>query len=431
MLNFHLSTFKVDASPPLGHSLCGGWIKPVVGYDDPSWLRGIVLQGADDPIVLAALDWTGVLNESHRLWTERLAEAAGTTADRVALHCVHQHNAPFIDLEGNRLLKKSGADPLIFDEKFVDELMTISTRAVQESLRQSQPIDLVGFGSAKVEEVACNRRVIGPDGKIKYTRTSATRNPEARAEPDGTIDPLLRSISLFGAGRPLARLYYYTTHPMSYYGDGRVSSDFVGLARQRREEEEPGVLHLYFTGCAGNITAGKYNDGSPENRPILADRVHAAMAAADASAEDHPLDSIGWNTVPIVFEDRKDLDLDALLKIVADPDESTVNRNRNAMTCAWLLRSATKRPILLSRLDLGPIQTLQLPAETFVEYQLFAQGIAPDAPLAVAAYGDGGPWYIPLERSFDEGGYEPGVAWTSRQSERLYKSKIEELLKIV
>ena len=49
----------------------------------------------------------------------------------------------------------------------------------------------------------------------------------------GTIDPLLRSVSFYQGERPLARLYYYTTHPMSYYGDGRVSADFVGLARQQ------------------------------------------------------------------------------------------------------------------------------------------------------------------------------------------------------
>ena len=83
-------------------------------------------------------------------------------------------------------------------------------------------------------------------------RYSATKDPAARAEPEGTIDPLLRSIGLFQRDRLLARLYYYTTHPMSYYGDGRVTSDFVGLARDRRDADEPGALHLYFTGAPGN-----------------------------------------------------------------------------------------------------------------------------------------------------------------------------------
>jgi hypothetical protein len=338
------------------------------------------------------------MDESHRLWTEALAEAAHTTPDRVALHCVHQHNAPFVDRAGNALLRDAGADPLLYDEKFVDDLIRRSAAAVRESLTPARPVTHVRSGQAEVKQVASSRRVIGPDGKIKYSRTSATKDPAARAEPEGTIDPSLRSVGLFQDDRPLARLYYYTTHPMSYYGDGRVSSDFVGLARQRRDDEEPGALHVYFTGSAGDVTAGKYNDGAHANRAILADRVHAAMVAADREADSRarPLDQFDWFTAPFVFRPREDLDLDAVKAIVADPRQTIVNRNRNAMTCGWLIRLASKRPILLSRLELGDVTLLHLPAETFVEYQLHAQRLRPSSMLATAAYGDGGPWYIPL-----------------------------------
>ena len=321
MLAFHLARFKVDATPPTGHPLCGGWIKPVVGVDDPQWLRGVVLMGAGMPVVLASLDWTGVMNESHRLWTEALAAAAHTTPDRVALHCVHQHNAPFIDRDGNALLRKAGAPSLLYDEPFVEGLVRRSADAVRESLTAAQPVTHVHVGTAEVKQVASNRRVIGPNGKIRFSRTSATKDPAARAEPEGTIDPVLKSIGFFGNDRPLARLYYYTTHPMSYYGDGRVSSDFVGIARERRDAEEADTLHLYFTGSAGNVTAGKYNDGSHENRAVLAGRVHAAMSAADRDADGHRrrLETITWTTAPILFAPREDLDLEALKAIVADP----------------------------------------------------------------------------------------------------------------
>jgi hypothetical protein len=431
MLAFHLATFKVDATPPMDHPLCGGWIKPVVAVDDPLWLRGVVLMGAGMPIVLAALDWTGVMDESHRLWTEALADAAHTTPDRVALHCLHQHNTPFIDREGNALLRRAGASPLMFDDRFVDDLVKRSADAVRESLTPAQPVTHVRAGRAKVKEVASNRRVLGPDGKIRYTRTSATKDPAARAEPEGTIDPTLVSVGFFQGDRPLARLYYYTVHPMSYYGDGRVTSDFVGLARQRRDEEEPGALHVYFTGCAGNVTAGKYNDGSKSMRGVLTDRVHAGMVAADAEADAHArrLDMIGWVTDPIRFAPREDLDLDALKAIVADSKQSVVNRNRNAMTCGWLIRVASGRPILLSRLDLDGVTVLHLPGETFVEYQLDAQRLRPDTLLATASYGDGGPWYIPLKRSFAEGGYEPSVAFASRETEPMYREAIAGLLR--
>jgi hypothetical protein len=430
MLNVHLSTFRVDATPPMGHPLCGGWIKPVEAVDDRLWLRGVVLTEAGPPIVLAALDWTGVMNESHRLWTEALAEAAQTTPDRVALHCVHQHNAPFIDREGNALLLKAGADSLLCDNRFVDGLVSRSAEAVREALMDPQPVTHLRSGEAKVDEVACNRRVIGPDGKIRFTRTSATKDPVARAEPEGTIDPVLRSVGFFQRDRALARFYYYTTHPMSYYGDGRVTSDFVGIARDRRDAEEPGTLHVYFTGSAGDVTAGKYNTGTRPERATLADRVHRAMAEADRVADSRPgpLDRVAWTTSPIRFAAREDLDLDRLKAIVADPKATVVNRNRSAMTCGWLLRQAARRPILLSRLDLGGVSLLHLPAETFVDYQLAAQAGRPDLKIATAAYGDGGPWYIPLRKSYAEGGYEPSVSFVSPETEPAYRQAIRDLL---
>jgi hypothetical protein len=126
--------------------------------------------------VLASLDWTGVMNESHRLWTEALAAAAHTTPDRVALHCVHQHNAPFIDRDGNALLRKAGASSLLYDEPFVEGLVRRSADAVREALTAAQPVIHVHAGTAEVKQVASNRRVLGPDGKVRFIRTSATRD---------------------------------------------------------------------------------------------------------------------------------------------------------------------------------------------------------------------------------------------------------------
>jgi hypothetical protein len=430
MLDLHLARFDLDATPPMGHPLCGGWIKPAEAVDDPLKLRGIVLLGAGMPIVLASVDWTGVMNESHRLFCEALAEAARTTPDRVSLHTVHQHNAPFVDREANRILRSVHSNSLVHNDEFVDALMTRASTAVKKALEEQQPVTHLRVGQAKVEQVACNRRVLGPNGKIRFNRTSATKDPAARAEPDGAIDPVLRSISFLQKEKPLARLYYYATHPMSYYGDGRVSSDFVGLARAKRDAEEPAeTLHVYFTGASGNVTAGKYNDGSKPMRAVLAERIHAGMVGADRQSRLSRLDGAEWLTAPVLFPSREDLDLDTLMAIVADPNQTVVNRNRNALTCGWLKRQESGHPILLSRLNLPGISILNLPGETFIEYQLYAQWLMNGKPLATAAYGDDGPWYIPLRKSYEEGGYEPTVSFVSPRTEAIYRSALEKLLR--
>jgi hypothetical protein len=68
-------------------------------------------------------------------------------------------------------------------------------------------------------------------------------------------------------------------------------------------------------------------------------------------------------------------------------------------------------PILLSSLRINDITMLHLPAESFIEYQLRAQEFSKDRFVATAAYGDGGPWYIPTKEAYPNGGYEVSVAF--------------------
>ena len=89
----------------------------------------------------------------------------------------------------------------------------------------------LGLGQAKVERVASNRRVTTPDGRSSFARYSATRDAAIRDLPEGLIDPWLKAISFWDGETPLAVINAYATHPMSYYGGGAISSDFVGLAR--------------------------------------------------------------------------------------------------------------------------------------------------------------------------------------------------------
>src|SRR5947199_3800609 len=101
-------------------------------------------------------------------------------------------------------------------------------------------------------------------------------------------------------------MHSYPCHPMSYYGDGRRSADFWGLARQKLQDEDPRVFQMYFNGCGGNVTAGKYNDGAKENRPVLRDRVYAGMVAAWKDTKRIAVDEWDWRTEPVKLLPRKE-----------------------------------------------------------------------------------------------------------------------------
>lgn len=299
--NLHLGTFRFDVTPPMGHSCCGGWIKPVEAVDDPLEAIGLVLLGLGKPIVLCAVDWTGLLNEAHIEWRRALAEAAGTTPDRVAVQCVHQHNAPFACLEAERIVEAQGDLPHILDLGFYRHCLDRGRSAVERAIQQARRVTHVATGQAKVDKVASNRRVSRDDnGRVKTMRGSSCRDAELQAMPEGLIDPWLKAVAFYENDKKIAACHYYATHPMSYYGDGRVSSDFAGLARKQRQQDEPDCLHVYFTGCAGNIAAGKYNDGSHEMRPVLTRRVYEGIVASEQDLRPVPVERAEWNTVEIL-----------------------------------------------------------------------------------------------------------------------------------
>jgi hypothetical protein len=426
-----LAPFRFDVTPPKGHSLCGGWIKPVEAVDDPLEAIGFVLLGAGEPIVLCAVDWTGILNEAHVEWRRALASAAGTTPDRVAVHCVHPHNAPFACLEAQQIVSAHPELPHIIDLEFHRDCLDRAGSAVEQALRiNRRRVTHVARGQAKVEKVASNRRIHrDASGRIIANRDSNGPTDELRALPEGLTDPWLKTVALFDGGKKIAACHYYATHPMSYYGDGRVSADFSGLARRRRQAEEPGCHHVYFTGCAGNIAAGKYNDGLKPTRALLADRLYDGIVRSERDLRPVPVIEVAWQTEQILPRPRHELSVAELERAVADRNHAVVDRNRPALMLGWLRRVERKIPIVVSALHINEdIAILHLPAECFVEYQLRAQQLSPHRFVAVAAYGDGGPWYIPVKEEYPCGGYEVGVAFCAPGIDELLTDTMGRLL---
>ncbi|MEX0612679.1 MAG: hypothetical protein WD229_11220 [Pirellulales bacterium] len=427
-----IATFQIDATPPLGSPLCDALVPAGTEVVDPLAARGIVLLSAQEPIVLCAVDWVGIGNGGYDTWRSALAKAAGTTANRVAVHTLHQHDAPGCDFEAEELLASRGLSGTMFHVVFARQTIERAADALRESMKNARPVTHLGLGRGRVREVASNRRVLGDDGKVKFVRYSSCKDPAVRAEPEGVIDPDVRLIAFYDGDRPLVSLTYYATHPQSYYGRGGVSADFVGMARKWREDAVPQVAHIHFNGAGGNVAAGKYNDGSPENRPALAERLAEGMKAAWEAVEKTPLDpsQIEWRTRGVLLPASPLLDEEKLIGTLDNSAAGTTERIRAARDLVWLRRVKAARPIEVTCLRLGPAYVLHLPGELFVEYQLAAAEMRPEALVAMAAYGDYGPGYIGTTIAYSQGGYETGpVSRVAPEVEPVLLDALRELLK--
>jgi len=425
-----IAPFRYDVTAPVGHPMCGGWGKMAVDHVDSLEAIGYVLLGAGKPIVVCAVDWAGILNEAHLAWRTALAEAAGTTPDRVAVHCVHQHDAPMACLRAQELCDAQGENIRVFDRDFFNQCLDRGRAAIKAALPRARTVTHVAHGEGRVEKVASNRRVeIGPDGKVKRMRGSSCRVPELIALPEGLIDPMLKTVAFYSGAEKIVSCHYYATHPMSHYGAGHVSSDFPGLARKRRQQDEPGCTHIYFTGCAGNVAAGKYNPGGPEARVQLTQRIYDGILAAEKSLALAPVGRVAWQTHEILPEINPSFPEARQRAMVANKGNSLANRIRPAMCVALAERVARRVPVLLSALHLGDVTLLHLPAECFVEYQLRAQQIGGRRFVATAAYGDGGMWYVPVKEEYPKGGFEVGVAFCAPSVDDTLEQGIRALLR--
>jgi hypothetical protein len=401
-----LSTFDIDATPPVGSKLT--YDPEINKWDLGLRARGIVILGAGQPIVLCAVDWIGIANEGQDAFRQALADAAGTIPERVAIHTVHQHDSPTCDFSVEKVLLKAGINPLCFEGSFARQLIQSLRIAVKQSLGHTQPITQIGVGEAKVYKVASNRRLLGSNGLLREERYSTCKDSAMRAAPEGLIDPMVSLVSFWNDNQPVAVLSYYATHPQSYYRTGVANPDFPGVARFMRQLAVPQALHIHFNGAGGNITAGKYNNGSLENRGILAERLADGMKRAWESTRRETITAgaVSWTVEPLSLPLAKNL-----------PDMKTVMKSKDMVFLAnnmskliWLERCKAGKQLDVRCLTLGRARVLFLPGEPFIEYQLAAKAARPDLFVAVAAYGDYAPGYICTAIAYKQGGYEAGPA---------------------
>jgi hypothetical protein len=428
---FRLAYFRADVTVPMGHRLMGVLPVRAQRVADPLEARGFVLFGPEKPIVWVAVDWCEVRNEAYERWQNVLASAANTLPDRVVVTCLHQHDAPVADLGAQRLLDEVGLPKELCDAEFHEAAVQHVAGELRKCLPMARRVTHVGAGQGLVRDVASNRRVLLDDRRIAFSRGSNSGgDPAMLAAPVGLIDPWLRTLSFWDGDAPLLAFHTYATHPMSSYGRGEVSADFVGLARRMRQQDDLEVFQIYASACSGDVTAGKYNDGSSENRPVLAERLHSAMQRAWQNTRRWPLESVELRSLPmsLPFRSGEAFTAAALQRTLADPQQPERERILAAMGLASRQRIEKGHAVTATCLDFGKALVASLPAESFVGYQLMAQRLRPDVPVICAGYGECWPGYIPTRDAFADGFVDDWL-WVDRGADAVMRDTLIKLLR--
>jgi hypothetical protein len=421
-----VAAFKCDATPPLGEPMI--WATKLDSVVTPLLAKGVVLEDGTNRYVLCVFDWCLIGNESEVSFRETLAYAVGTPPSCVSVHSIHQHAAPYADEGAHRLLDASPKPLPHLSERYLADLRARLAEAASGAAKRLEVFDRIGSGQGRVERVASARRLKDANGK-PLTRYSTGAKDKAMAQaPEGDIDPMLKTITFARGDKPLVRLHFYATHPQTFCCDGRASADFIGEAREDLEKSEH-VPQIYFTGCAGDVTVGKYNDGSAEAYGGLKQRFGEGLKAAIAATRFEPAKAMHWRTDGVSFPLRA-AKAEVLAESKAWLEDSkqadSLRVYKGAMRLAFVER--LERPVEVSSLQLGAIWIVNLPGEPMLEFQRLAQRLRPGKFVAVAGYGDCGPAYICTDQALAEGGYEPSSSNVGRGAEQALGESIHRLL---
>ncbi len=398
-VSLKIATFKVDVTPPIGEPLA---YVPNEKVDAPIYVSGVLLDDGATRVAWVSCVYIYMCGETYVAWCEAIAKSAGTPRENVFLHAVHQHDSMRVAPEYN---PKDGEDgPLVITPEYCETSLNKVTAAIAEAVAGKwRQVGRLMTAETRVGGLAANRRLLDENGKFAATRYSGKNPDRLRAWPVGKIDPLLRTVCFEDErGEKIAALHFYATHPMAAYLRKMVGPDVPGWAiRHTDANDGSDMLNVYFNGCGGDITFGKYNlTGDAASIELLGRRLADGMLNNLARLEERPLGRIAVKRVTF------DVPFNPELKGADAYKGEPALERRYLLDTLDLWRQST-----VARMSIGPgvhFLSFEL-SEVFVDYQLYAQSLVPEHFLATAAYGNGVYWYIPTAAAFEEGGgYETG-----------------------
>lgn len=412
----YLSMAKVPVTPDsrgiVGFLPAAEWMAP----RDELYARLFLLGDGSGYALVAALDYGGLYLSVAAEWKKRLAAAAGVPENRVMIHCIHQHDAPFVNREAAAQISPG------LDWGWLEDIIAKLERAAAELPSKLAPVSRIGWSESRLHGYASNRRVPMPDGSIAV-RYSRCGDPAIRNMPAGIIDPMLRTLGFYGENDELLAAWsFYATHPQVANEGKRCSADAPGEAMRLLEERYPSALNAFFNGCFGNVTAGKYTAADdPEGNllrfgALLAGGIERNLAGQEKTAAAAPV----WRRAAFPFPARRfeDAELAARGPLI-----------RAALKAGQQWAEEHPEEFTLDLLHIGPVRILFMGGELFIEYQLYCQGLIPDEKLALAGNCGGDFYYVgTAEALSNPQGYETsGFCRVKPEFEELFRRAVGEL----
>lgn len=252
----------------------GGAKVDITDYDagpvsDPSFVRVLILEQADQRVVLVSVDAVAI-GEIGRISNAFLPRLRAELRDKLGI------------LPEQIIINASHCHSIIRPDP-VEQTVA----AVQEALSALEPAQ-AGVGRGFEDRIMENRRVTLKNGREADVRHAYAFPPDEAVAAVGPVDPeigLLRVDRLDGS--PVAVLYNFACHPIQGMPNGGNTADMTGFASQVVEDTLGSkAVAIFFQGCGGDINPVRYKDiANPRDAETLGNLLGLSVLK-------------GWRTIP-------------------------------------------------------------------------------------------------------------------------------------
>jgi hypothetical protein len=357
--------------------------EPSVGIIRDLLAQVVVFDNGDTRVGIVAVDLLKVPASYFEAMRDA-GEHNGIPRAHLLVNHSHTHCGPHVFARDN--------------QPYMQEMTAKVCDLIERAVADLQPVRL------EYSQISCtmgvNRRQMRPDG------TPAGMRPEPRKPIDPDV-PVLWAISPENQVRLV--MFGYACHPTTM-GGLEFSTDYVGYSRDWVEAAYPSSTAVFLQGCGGDIkpracTAGRFGYVMIDSKEITAQvgyelgrAVVAAMAVPGRSVSNFLAglsDTAGLPTT----------------KQVEDTPEGGLF------------------PCEVQALRIGDIYMVGLNGEILVGIGLHIKRKLADLTVWVNGYSNRDLSYVPDAASFDEGGYEVRVSWTTADAEEVLVSKAVDLVR--
>ncbi|HEV8293322.1 MAG TPA: hypothetical protein VGP94_15405 [Tepidisphaeraceae bacterium] len=403
----------VVITPPLGTPLAGYYNTRISdGVHDDLYAKAIVIECGGTRVAMVCCDLItmppNVAAEARRL----IEKDIGLKADQVMISATHTHTGPI--LPGRTARETADGPGGDLAQEFVNELPARIAAGVKQALEKLSPAT-ASAAVGREEHLSFNRRYLMKDGTVGWN--PGKLNPKID-KPAGPIDPAV-SVVYFEStdGVPMVSYVNFSMHPDTV-GGLQISADYAApLCNTLSRIKGDSMITLFTNGTCGDINHVDVNSKDPQKGfdearrigTILAGEViktYARLKPIDADAVRFKREVVKLELPKFTPEELQNARQTA---VKFGKDAPTFLERVNAFKIIDVAaRDGKPWEVDVQVITLGDdLAWVALPGEIFVELGLAIKQASPFRCTIIAELANGAIGYIPTQKAFEQGNYEP------------------------